>query len=59
MQTCVVHLIRAAKRFVNDKNRKPFAAALKPIYTAADEDGALQALEEFTASPTRCCWWCR
>ena len=51
VQTCVVHLIRAAMRFVNYKDRKPVAAALKPIYTAADEDAALQALEEFTASP--------
>ena len=51
VQTCVVHLIRAAMRFVNYKDRKPVAAALKPIYTAADEDAALQALEEFTDSP--------
>ena len=50
VQTCVVHLIRAAMRFVNYKDRKPVAAALKPIYTAADEDAALAALEEFTAS---------
>jgi putative transposase len=51
VQTCVVHLIRAAMRFVNYKDRKPVAAALKPIYTAADEGAALLALEEFTASP--------
>ena len=50
VQTCVVHLIRAAMRFVNYKDRKPVAAALKPIYTAANEDAALEALEEFTAS---------
>lgn len=51
VQTCVVHLIRASMRFVNYKDRRPVAAALKPIYTAADEDAALHALEEFTASP--------
>src|SRR5215213_1816574 len=35
IQTCVVHLIRAAMRFVNWKDRKAVAAALKPIYQAA------------------------
>ena len=39
VQTCVVHLIRAAMRFVNYKDRKAVAAALKPIYQAADADG--------------------
>lgn len=41
VQTCVVHLIRSAMRFVNYKQRKAVAAALKPIYQAADEDAAL------------------
>lgn len=50
VQTCVVHLIRAAMRFVNYKDRKAVAAALKPIYQAANEDAALEALETFTAS---------
>src|SRR5687768_1205673 len=34
VQTCVVHLIRAAMRFVNYTDRKAVSAALKPIYTA-------------------------
>jgi putative transposase len=51
VQTCVVHLIRAAMRFVNYKDRKPVAAALKPIYTAVSDQAALEALEEFKASP--------
>jgi transposase-like protein len=51
VQTCVVHLIRAAMRFVNYKDRKPVAAALKPIYTAVNDDAALEALREFAASP--------
>ena len=38
VQTCVVHLIRAAMRFVNWRDRKNVAAALKPIYQAADAD---------------------
>ena len=50
VQTCVVHLIRSAMRFVNYKTRKAVAAALKPIYQAADEDAALVALAEFAAS---------
>jgi putative transposase len=50
VQTCVVHLIRAASRFVNYKDRKAVAAALKPIYQAVNEDAALDALEEFAAS---------
>ena len=50
VQTCVVHLIRSAMRFVNYKSRKAVAAALKPIYQAADEDAALAALTEFAAS---------
>lgn len=50
VQTCVVHLIRAAMRFVNYKDRKAVIAALKPIYTAADADAAVEALAVFTAS---------
>jgi transposase-like protein len=51
VQTCVVHLIRAAMRFVNYKDRKAVAAALKPIYQAANDDAALDELEAFAASP--------
>jgi len=50
VQTCVVHLIRAATRFVNYKDRKAVTAALKPIYQAANEDAALEALEAFSSS---------
>lgn len=51
VQTCVVHLIRAATRFVNYKDRKEVAAALKPIYTAANADGALIELDAFADTP--------
>jgi transposase-like protein len=51
VQTCVVHLIRASMRFVNYTDRKAVAAALKPIYTAANEDGALIELEAFEMTP--------
>jgi putative transposase len=53
VQTCVVHLIRAAMRFVNWKDRKSVAAALKPIYQAADADAARIELEAFKASELR------
>jgi putative transposase len=51
VQTCVVHLIRAAMRFVNYAERKAVAAAIKPIYTAANDQGALIELEAFEATP--------
>ena len=51
VQTCVVHLIRAAMRFVSYSDRKPVAAALKPIYQAVDAKAARTALETFKTSP--------
>ncbi len=50
VQTCVVHLIRAANRYVSDKDRKVFSRALKDVYTAADVDAARTAFEELTDS---------
>lgn len=50
VQTCVVHLIRSAMRFVSYKDRKRVAAALKPIYQAADVDTAKTELEQFAKS---------
>lgn len=50
VQTCVVHLVRAAMRFVSYKDRRAVAAGLKLIYTAASEDDALEALAVFEAS---------
>jgi len=50
VQTCVVHLILASMRFVSYTDRKSVAAMLRPIYTAADEDGALAALTTFADS---------
>ncbi len=40
VQTCTVHLIRASMRFVSYTDRKQVAAAVRPIYTPADEDAA-------------------
>jgi len=50
VQTCTVHLIRAAMRFVNYKDRKAIARALKPIYTAADAEAARVEFEQFKNS---------
>ncbi|CAB0530689.1 transposase-like protein [Corynebacterium diphtheriae str. Aberdeen] len=50
VQTCVVHLIRAANRWVAYGDRKPVSAALKKVYTVFDEAGAAAALAEFASS---------
>lgn len=47
IQTCVVHLVRRSLSFVSYKERQAVAADLKPIYQAATETAALQALEQF------------
>jgi len=47
VQTCVVHLIRASLRYVNYRDLKKVAGALRPIYTAANADAALIELERF------------
>ncbi len=47
VQTCIVHLIRSSMRYVNYRDRKKVAAALRPIYTAANADDALIELERF------------
>ncbi len=51
VQTCVVHLIRAATRFVSYKDRRAMAAALKEIYTAPTVEAAETALLTFADSP--------
>jgi len=50
VQTCVVHLIRAAMRFVGYGDRKKVAAALKPVYTAANAEAARRELDAFADS---------
>lgn len=47
VQTCVVHQIRSSLRYVNDRDRKKVAAALRPIYTAANADDAFVELERY------------
>jgi putative transposase len=50
VQTCTVHLIRAAMRFVPYTDRKQVAAALRPIYTAPTVEAAESELLAFAAS---------
>jgi putative transposase len=66
VQTCIVHLIRSSLRYVNYRDRKKVASALRPIYTAANQAEALSELERFeaqwgaayppTAQAWRTCW---
>ena len=51
LQTCLVHLLRHSLDFANWKERKPLAAALRPIYTAANADAAAAALDAFAEGP--------
>jgi putative transposase len=47
VQTCIVHQIRASLRYVNYKDRRALAKDLRPVYTAANADHALEELERF------------
>jgi putative transposase len=47
VQTCIVHQIRSSMRYVSYSDRRKVAAALKPIYRAANADAALIELERF------------
>jgi len=49
VKTCIVHLVRSSLRYVNYRDRKKVAAALRPIYTAANAQDAETELERFEA----------
>lgn len=51
VQTCVVHLIRASLKYASYTERKKLAAALRPVYTAANAEAAQTALLELAESP--------
>ena len=51
LQTCIVHLIRNSLDYASWKDRKPLAAALKPIYTAPSAEAALAELDAFESGP--------
>jgi putative transposase len=47
VQLCIVHLVRAALKYVSTEDSKPVAAGLKSIYQSATVGEAEQALEKF------------
>src|SRR5947209_1841946 len=51
IQTFIVHLIRHSLAFASWKERREIAAALKPIYRAANAEQAIRELEAFAAGP--------
>lgn len=51
LQTCIVQLIRNSLDFANWKERKVLAAALRPIYTAANAEAAQAELDAFEQGP--------
>jgi len=51
LQTCIVHLIRNSLDYASWKERKPLAAAIKPIYKAASAEAAQAELDAFAEGP--------
>lgn len=51
IQTCIVHLVRNSTKLAAWKDRKELAAALKPIYHAANAELAEAALDTFAVGP--------
>lgn len=47
VQRCIVHMVRQSTRFVSDKDIRQVCADLRKIYTSADHQQALLALEAF------------
>lgn len=49
IQNCIIHQLRNSSKYVSYKDIKALMADLKKIYTAVDEEAALDALDEFAA----------
>jgi transposase-like protein len=49
LQTCIVHLIRNSLDYASWKDRRPLAAAIKPIYSAPSAEAAEAELNAFEA----------
>lgn len=41
IQRCIIHQLRASMKYIPHKDKKPFAADLKAVYTAPSEEAAL------------------
>jgi transposase-like protein len=48
VQTCVIHLLRGSFRYASRADWAQIAKALKPVYTAATEEAAMERFLEFT-----------
>lgn len=51
LQTCIVHLICNSLDYASWKDRRPLAAALRPIYTVLNADMAQVDLDAFEQNP--------
>ena len=47
IQNCIIHQLRNSSRYVSYKDLKALMADLKCVYTAVDEEAAMNALDEF------------
>jgi putative transposase len=50
VQTCIVHLLRNSFKYASRKDWSAIARDLKPVYTAATEQAALDRFAEFAAT---------
>lgn len=50
IQNCIIHQLRNSSKYVSYKDIKALMADLKKVYTAIDEEAALDALESFAAA---------
>lgn len=50
VRACVVHLVRAGLRYASRRDWAEVARDLKPVYTAVNEEEALQRLADFDAA---------
>jgi len=49
IQNCIIHQLRNSSKYVSYKDIKALMANLKKVYTAVNEEAALDALDEFAA----------
>ena len=50
IQNCIIHQLRNSSKYVSYKDIKALMADLKKVYTAVDEEAALDALDAFAAA---------
>lgn len=50
IQNCIIHQLRNSSKYVSYKDIKALMADLKKVYTAVDEEAALNALDTFVAA---------